>query len=173
MLFGFRLDDLLSRIKEEVHRLQRRNQLKVSSSDPSEGEINHPTTDSTSLTNLPGHSSSSSNKQHLLTLKQVNMICARLLKEREEKIREEYDQILSTKLNGKRMSEKSTSRKKNSFRCSFLEQYEGFVRFTQDQLTRRFSELQFSCKYQLLRLSSSFIHCISFQMFHKTSYFST
>ena len=29
------------------------------------------------------------------------MICARLLKEREEKIREEYDQILSNKLNGK------------------------------------------------------------------------
>jgi hypothetical protein len=28
-----------------------------------------------------------------------------------------------------------------------LEQYEGFVRFTQDQLTRRFSELQFSCKF--------------------------
>ena len=100
--FPFQLDDLLSRIKEEVHRLQRRNQLKVSSSELSEGETAHPTTDSTSLTNLPGHSSSSSNKQHLLTLKQVNMICARLLKEREEKIREEYDQILSTKLNGKR-----------------------------------------------------------------------
>jgi hypothetical protein len=30
------------------------------------------------------------------------MICARLLKEREEKIREEYDQILSNKLNGKK-----------------------------------------------------------------------
>jgi hypothetical protein len=32
------------------------------------------------------------------------MICARLLKEREEKIREEYDQILSNKLNGKKNS---------------------------------------------------------------------
>ena len=102
LLLFCELDDLLSRIKEEVHRLQRRNQLKVSSSDPSaEGEINHLTTDSTSLTNLPGHSASSSTKQNLLTLKQVNMICARLLKEREEKIREEYDQILSNKLNGK------------------------------------------------------------------------
>jgi hypothetical protein len=29
------------------------------------------------------------------------MICARLLKEREEKIREEYDRILSNKLSGK------------------------------------------------------------------------
>lgn len=44
---------------------------------------------------------SSTNPQHLLTLKQVNMICARLLKEREEKIREEYDTVLSNKLNGK------------------------------------------------------------------------
>ncbi len=40
------------------------------------------------------------------------------------------------------------------------EQYEGFVRFTQDQLTRRFSELQFSCKYPNF-LEKSF-HTISF-----------
>ncbi|CAF5127029.1 unnamed protein product, partial [Rotaria magnacalcarata] len=111
---------LLTRIKEEVRRLQRRHQLKAASSDLFNDEHNH-TTDSTSLNNLPGHSSS--NNQHLLTIKQVNMICARLLKEREEQIREEYDQILSNKLN---------------------EQYEGFVRFTQDQLAKRFSELQFS-----------------------------
>jgi len=114
-------DVLLTRIKEEVRRLQRRSQLKPSPSESTEDDTNHSTTDSTSLINLPGHSSS--NNQHLLTLKQVHMICARLLNEREEKIREEYDQILSNKLN---------------------EQYEGFVRFTQDQLTRRFSELQFS-----------------------------
>ncbi|CAF1639192.1 unnamed protein product [Rotaria magnacalcarata] len=113
-------DVLLTRIKEEVRRLQRRHQLKAASSDLFNDEHNH-TTDSTSLNNLPGHSSS--NNQHLLTIKQVNMICARLLKEREEQIREEYDQILSNKLN---------------------EQYEGFVRFTQDQLAKRFSELQFS-----------------------------
>ncbi|CAF1118969.1 unnamed protein product [Adineta steineri] len=112
-------DVLLTRIKEEVRRLQRRNQLKTSSSSElNDDDSNNYSTDSTSLINLPGH-----NNQHLLTLKQVNMICARLLKEREEKVREEYDQILSNKLN---------------------EQYEGFVRFTQDQLTRRFSELQFS-----------------------------
>jgi len=102
-------DVLLTRIKEEVRRLQRRHQLKL------------PTTTS-DLSGDDDHQNPT-NQQHLLTLKQVNMICARLLKEREEKIREEYDRILSNKLN---------------------EQYEGFVRFTQDQLTRRFSELQFS-----------------------------
>ncbi|CAF0843058.1 unnamed protein product [Rotaria sp. Silwood1] len=105
-------DDLLHRIKEEVRRLQRRHQLKVSTSSDINDDDN----------NLNEHRSST-NHQHLLTLKQVNMICARLLKEREDKIREEYDRVLSYKLN---------------------EQYEGFVRFTQDQLARRFSELQFS-----------------------------
>jgi len=106
-------DVLLTRIKEEVRRLQRRHQLKKipTSSDLSDDDNNL------------NECRSSTNQQHLLSLKQVNMICARLLKEREEKIREEYDRILSNKLN---------------------EQYEGFVRFTQDQLTRRFSELQFS-----------------------------
>ncbi len=101
LFFFFELDDLLTRIKEEVRRLQRRNQLKPTSSESTEEIVNHPTTDSTSLINLPGHSSS--NNQHLLTLKQVNIICARLLKEREEKIREEYDQILSNKLNGRKI----------------------------------------------------------------------
>jgi hypothetical protein len=131
----FVLDVLLTRIKDEVRRLQRRQQLKIAtSSDLSDDD------------NL-NESRSSTNQQHLLTLKQVNMICARLLKEREEKIREEYDRILSNKLNGK------TSKKKFFFInfSFFLEQYEGFVRFTQDQLTRRFSELQFSCKYSFFQ----------------------
>lgn len=75
----------MNRIKEEVRRLQRRHQLK--SSDLNED-------------NNSNDSRSSSNHQHLLTLKQVNMICARILKEREDKIREEYDRILSYKLNG-------------------------------------------------------------------------
>ncbi len=93
----FVLDVLLTRIKDEVRRLQRRQQLKIAtSSDLSDDD------------NL-NESRSSTNQQHLLTLKQVNMICARLLKEREEKIREEYDRILSNKLNGK------TSKKKIFF----------------------------------------------------------
>jgi len=108
-------DALLTRIKEEVRRLQRRHQLKLApTSDLSDDDNSSNDCRSTTTTN---------NSQHMLTLKQVNIICARILKEREEKIREEYDRILANKLN---------------------EQYEGFVRFTQDQLTRRFSELQFS-----------------------------
>lgn len=94
----FVLDALLTRIKEEVRRLQRRHQLKSVSSETHDEEHLQNPTESTSLNNLPGHSTS--NNQHLLTLKQVNMICARLLQEREEQIREEYDEILSNKLNG-------------------------------------------------------------------------
>jgi hypothetical protein len=41
----------------------------------------------------------------------------------------------------------------NKFILLFLEQYEGFVRFTQDQLTRRFSELQFSCKFLFFEMN--------------------
>lgn len=39
-------------------------------------------------------------EQPLFTLRQVGMICERLLKEREEKVREEYEEILNTKLAG-------------------------------------------------------------------------
>uniref|UniRef100_A0A8C0HMK4 Akirin-2 n=1 Tax=Buteo japonicus TaxID=224669 RepID=A0A8C0HMK4_9AVES len=58
-------------------------------------------------------------EQPLFTLRQVGMICERLLKEREEKIREEYEEILTTKL---------------------AEQYDAFVKFTHDQIMRRYGE---------------------------------
>lgn len=46
---------------------------------------------------------------------QVEMICERMLKEREAELREEYERILHTKL---------------------ADQYEQFVKFTYDQLHR-------------------------------------
>lgn len=48
---------------------------------------------------------------------QVQMICDRMLKEREEKLREQYDQVLNNKL---------------------AEQYDAFVKFTYDQIQRRY-----------------------------------
>ncbi|KAJ7421897.1 Akirin-2 [Willisornis vidua] len=63
-------------------------------------------------------------EQPLFTLRQVGMICERLLKEREEKIREEYEEILTTKL---------------------AEQYDAFVKFTHDQIMRRYGEQPASC----------------------------
>ncbi|CAF1235382.1 unnamed protein product [Didymodactylos carnosus] len=130
-------DALLERIKDEIKRLHRRHQLQthVTTQQPSSPSTDLSEEENTgdSVTSMTNTSVNDSFKQQrdrtqtqpLLSLKQVNEICARLLKEHEEKIREEYDRILAMKLN---------------------QQYESFVRFTQDQLTRRFSDLQFSCK---------------------------
>lgn len=58
---------------------------------------------------------------------QVQMICESMLKEREESLREQYDAVLTTKL---------------------AEQYDAFVKFTYDQIQRRY-EAAPSCKFQL------------------------
>lgn len=55
------------------------------------------------------------------------MICDRMLKEREEKLREQYDQVLNNKL---------------------AEQYDAFVKFTYDQIQRRY-EAAPSCELLL------------------------
>lgn len=55
--------------------------------------------------------------QPLFTFRQVGLICERMMKERESQIREEYDHVLSTKL---------------------AEQYDTFVKFTYDQIQKRF-----------------------------------
>lgn len=58
---------------------------------------------------------------------QVGMICERMLNERETQLREEYDRILNIKLS---------------------EQYDAFVKFSNDQLHRRFEvSTAPSCKY--------------------------
>ncbi|XP_070567728.1 akirin-2-like [Ptychodera flava] len=64
-------------------------------------------------------SSPSRREQPIFTLRQVIMLCERLLKEREEQIREEYDKTLT---------------------CKLAEQYEAFLKFNHDQLHRRFGE---------------------------------
>ncbi|CAD7003393.1 akirin [Ceratitis capitata] len=53
----------------------------------------------------------------LFTFKQVQLICERMLKEREDEIREKYNDVLTTKL---------------------AEQYDAFVKFTYDQIQRRY-----------------------------------
>jgi hypothetical protein len=53
------------------------------------------------------------------------MICERMLKEQEEKLRERYDSVLNNKL---------------------AEQYDAFVKFTYDQIQRKY-EAAPSCKY--------------------------
>jgi len=68
--------------------------------------------------------SNTHNDLPIFSMNQVNTICERMLKEREMSIREQYDKILTQKLS---------------------EQYDSFVRFTHEQIQRRFENSQ--CSY--------------------------
>uniref|UniRef100_A0A8D2ZIE0 Akirin-2 n=1 Tax=Scophthalmus maximus TaxID=52904 RepID=A0A8D2ZIE0_SCOMX len=121
-------EQILHNIKQEYKRLQKRRHLdngfqQADGCCPLELHNAH------AGSALPGTSSGASSptrkEQPLFSLRQVGMICERLLKEREDKIREEYNEILTTKL---------------------AEQYDAFVKFTHDQLMRRFGEQPASCE---------------------------
>ncbi|XP_053342363.1 akirin-1 [Clarias gariepinus] len=105
-------EQIFQNIRQEYSRYQRRRQL--------EGAFNQTETgaaaESSNPSSPPG-ASSLKKDQPTFTLRQVSYLCERLLKDHEEKIREEYEQILNTKL---------------------AEQYESFVKFTQDQIMRRY-----------------------------------
>ena len=84
---------------------------------------------------------------------QVGLICERMLKERESQIREEYDRVLNTKLS---------------------EQYDAFVRFTYDQIQKRFEAAAVpSCKYmkQLFHFDFFFLVRLSTIRFWRYTFF--
>ncbi|PZC79725.1 akirin [Helicoverpa armigera] len=102
-------------ICDEIKRLQRRRQLRLtnaaascSSSSGSEGDCSPP--------HRSTHNTQKVHHRALFTFKQVRMICERMLREQEVALRSEYESALSTKL---------------------AEQYEAFVRFNLDQVQRR------------------------------------
>lgn len=114
-------EQILHNIKQEYKRFQKRRHLDSAFQQAEGCPLDLQNIPGGSA--LPGTSSGASSparkEQPLFSLRQVGMICERLLKEREDKIREEYDEILTTKL---------------------AEQYDAFVKFTHDQLMRRFGE---------------------------------
>lgn len=103
-------DQVSANIHQEWRRFQRRKHLRVPY--PSSPEM------STFSSYSPG-SSPPRKEQPLFTLKQVTIICERMLKEREAQVTEEYDKVLREKL---------------------AEQYDAFVKFNYDQVQRRFEE---------------------------------
>ena len=107
-------DKLLAHVEQELKRLQRR---KVFTSDASSSSTH------SQLQSQVAGSGSTGKDQPLFTLKQVTVVCQRMLKEREEQIRGEYDKVLITKL---------------------AEQYDAFVKFSHDQVERRLAESAFS-----------------------------
>lgn len=110
-------------VRDEIRRLHRRRQLQYHGIDSdSNSDSDTPSASPASAAAVAAGAASASGPaskadKPLFTFKQVGMICERMLRERENHIREEYDNVLSTKLQ---------------------EQYDMFVKFTQDQIVRNF-----------------------------------
>ncbi|XP_051942348.1 akirin-2-like [Hippocampus zosterae] len=116
-------EQILHSIKQEYKRIQKRKHLESGVYQSPEcccSPESPPSQSQSTMSATPsGGISPSRKEQPLFTLKQVGMICERLLKEREDKVREEYEETMTSKL---------------------AEQYDTFVKFTHDQLMRRFGE---------------------------------
>ncbi|KAG7264110.1 hypothetical protein CRUP_018911 [Coryphaenoides rupestris] len=107
----------LPNLRHEYSRIQRRRQLEGAFNQSEAASTSDAPSPSSALTAPCSPPGGSRKDQPWFTLRQVSFLCERLLKDHEEKIREEYEQILNTKL---------------------AEQYESFVKFTQDQIMRRY-----------------------------------
>lgn len=103
-------EQIAANVKEEIRRLQRRKQLQFSQDTMSESP-------SSPMSCSAAASTCSKRDQPLFTFRQVGLICERMLKDREDQIRQEYDQVLISKL---------------------AEQYDTFVKFTYDQIQKKF-----------------------------------
>ncbi|XP_014288729.1 akirin-2 isoform X2 [Halyomorpha halys] len=104
-------------IREEIRRLYRRRQLHFNPNQEVQGDTSSDSSSSPCSNTFGTLYSPSTRDKPLFTFRQVGMICERMLTERETQIREEYDRILNMKLS---------------------EQYDAFVKFSNDQLHRRF-----------------------------------
>ncbi|ROJ29278.1 hypothetical protein DPX16_13722 [Anabarilius grahami] len=121
-------EQIFQNIRQEYSRYQRRRQLEgaFNQTEPCSSTDIQSSSPALTSPSSPTGASSLKKDQPLFTLRQVGYLCERLIKDHEEKIREEYEQILNTKL---------------------AEQYESFVKFTQDQIMRRYGARPASCKY--------------------------
>jgi len=124
-------DSIVSSIREEMKRFHRRRQLHFgdapntstsappspSSSGTADANALDMSSSPTNANGSPPHQIPINKDKPLFTFRQVGVICERMVREREDKLRELYEQALSAKLS---------------------EQYDMFVKFTHDQIQRRF-----------------------------------
>lgn len=110
-------EQIFENIKQEYSRYQRRRQLEGAFNLSEACPSNEVQTHCSSLAAPSSPGTSVKKDQPSFTLRQVGILCERLLKDHDEKIREEYEQILNLKL---------------------AEQYDSFVKFTHDQIMRRY-----------------------------------
>ncbi|XP_073521965.1 akirin-1 [Phyllobates terribilis] len=109
-------EQIFQNLRQEYTRYHRRRQLEGAFSQSEAGQSSEVQT-SSALTAPSSPGSMVKKDQPTFSLRQVGILCERLLKDHEDKIKEEYEQILNTKLE---------------------EQYESFVKFTHDQIMRRY-----------------------------------
>ncbi|XP_076357020.1 akirin-2-like isoform X2 [Tachypleus tridentatus] len=112
-------EQIVSNIRDEMKKLQHRKQLHFSHSESQVSESQFPDM------SISYGSTSNHKDQPLFTFRQVGIICERLLADREHHIREQYDRVMTTKL---------------------AEQYDTFVKFTYDQIQKKFESGVPSCK---------------------------
>ncbi|XP_044312626.1 akirin [Drosophila rhopaloa] len=114
-------DKMAENLCNEIKRLHKRKQLPITSSalermqdSESSGSEMGPESPRRpdSPPNLMRHG-----EKALFTFKQVQLICESMIKERENQLKERYESVLTTKL---------------------AEQYDAFVKFTYDQIQRRY-----------------------------------
>lgn len=128
----FTSEQIAANIALELKRMQRRKQLQFTGSNsnpPSPGQpgssgsysMDNSGSSSPTHTNSQFFNALSPNRKELplFTFRQVSLFCERMLKEREQQIREEYDKVLTSKL---------------------AEQYESFLKFNHDQIQRRMTD---------------------------------
>lgn len=121
-------EEIAARIESELRKIQRRKQLfyPTSHSPPPSActaAQHSPTSSSCSsdVSHLPvsGTSSPKQKDAPLFTFSQVTLLCERMIRDREDKLRQSYDQVLANKLS---------------------EQYEAFLKFNHDQMQTRFRD---------------------------------
>lgn len=101
-------------LREEIKKLQRRKQLRFDGAENSDNSCGSPIASTSTATGLMAPAC---RDQPLFTFRQVGLICERMIKDRENQIRDEYDRILNAKL---------------------AEQYDTFVKFTHDQIQKHY-----------------------------------
>lgn len=131
-------EKLAASIAQEVKRMQRRRQLhfpsatqtptaasthEKSEEGPSCSTSDQPPHLSQSLNSLLSSMPNAKKDVPLFTFRQVSLICERLVRDREEEVKEQYDKVLN---------------------CKLAEQYESFLKFNHDQLARRFGKSEMS-----------------------------
>ncbi|XP_063314484.1 akirin-1-like [Pelobates fuscus] len=110
-------EQIFQNLKQEYTRYQRQRHLDETFSQIESGSSLDGQASFSPLATPASPGSLGKKDQPTFSLRQVGMLCERLLKNHEENVREEYEQILNTKLE---------------------EQYESFVKFTHNQIMHRY-----------------------------------